>query len=83
MAMQSDINSPEMVLRRIDAIVEELLALRITVRNLISDRPATVESTNEAASILDIVQEAPGHRIFQSAEDVKQYLNIERATWDN
>lgn len=81
MTIQHDINSPETVLRRIDAIVEELLALRITVRNMIGDHPAIVEPTNEATSILDIVQEAPGHRVFQSAEDVKQYLNIERATW--
>lgn len=83
MAMQPDLNSPEMVLQRIDAIVEELLALRTTVRNMISDRSTKAESANEAASILDIVRDAPGHRVFQSAEDVRQYLNIERATWDN
>ena len=83
MAIQPDLNSPEMVLHRIDTIVEELLALRTTVRNMISDRSTKAESANEAASILDIVREAPGHRVFQSAEDVKQYLSTERTIWDS
>lgn len=83
MTIQPDMNSPETVLRRIDAIVDELLALRISVRNMIGDLPTQVEAENEASSVLDIVLDAPGHRIFQSAEDVRQYLNTERATWDN
>jgi len=83
MAIQPDINSPETVLRRIDVIVDELLALRASVRNLIDSRPTKAESTNGAESVLDIVREAPGHQIFQSADDVKQYLSTERSAWDN
>lgn len=83
MAIQPDMNSPETVLHRIDVIVNELLALRASVRSLIGDRPTKAESTNGAESILDVVREAPGHQLFQSADDVKQYLSTERSAWDN
>jgi hypothetical protein len=83
MAIQPDINSPETVLRRIDVIVDELLALRASVRNLIDSRPTKAEATNDPESVLDIVRDAPGHQLFQSADDVKQYLRTERSAWDN
>ena len=33
-------------------------------------------------SAVDILDEAPGQRLFKTAEDVKSYLNDERASWD-
>ena len=83
MTIQPDVNSPETVLRRIDAILDELLALRESMRGLLSVRAADATPESQAPSVLDIVQEAPGHRVFQSAEDVTRYLREERAAWDS
>ena len=33
-------------------------------------------------SALEILAEAPGHRLFKTAEDVKAYLDKEKASWD-
>ena len=33
-------------------------------------------------SALEILAEAPGHRLFKTAEDVKAYLDEEKASWD-
>ena len=83
MKIQPDVNSPETVLRRIDAILDEVLALRESVRGLLIVRAADAPPESQAPSVLDIVQEAPGHRVFQAAEDVTRYLREERAAWDS
>ena len=33
-------------------------------------------------SAVDILNEAPGQRVFKTAEDVESYLRDERASWD-
>ncbi len=33
-------------------------------------------------SVLNILAEAPGHRLFKTAEEVKEYLAEEKASWD-
>lgn len=73
MTIHPDVNSPETVLRRIDAILDELLALRESVRGLLSvpAADAAVES------------QAPGHRVLQAAEDITRYLREEPAAWDS
>lgn len=83
MTIQHDLNSPETVLSWIDAVVDELLALRVSVRSMLGASPSQAESASEKASILDVILEAPGHRVFQSAEEVSPYLSTERAAWDN
>jgi len=83
MTMQSDVNSPETVLRRIDAILDELLALRESVRRMLIVRAADAAPVSQAPSVLDIVQEAAGQRVFQAAEDVTHYLREERTAWDS
>ena len=74
MTLHTELNSPEAVLRRIDLILEELLALRENLRAMVNA---------QAPSVLDIVREAPGQRVFQSAEDVTRYLREERDAWDS
>ena len=44
--------------------------------------PSTVPTTKKR-SALDIIREAPGHRLFKSAEDVDHYLREERDSWEN
>ena len=34
-------------------------------------------------SALEILAEAPGHRLFKSAEEVDEYLREERDSWDD
>ncbi len=34
-------------------------------------------------SAVDILDEAPGHRLFETAADVESYLKDERASWDS
>ena len=39
-------------------------------------------SASERRSAVDILAEAPGHRLFKTAEDVASYLKDERESWD-
>ncbi len=39
-------------------------------------------SASGRRSAVDILNEAPGHRLFKTAEDVNSHLKDERATWD-
>ncbi|HEX6386634.1 MAG TPA: hypothetical protein VF177_18345 [Anaerolineae bacterium] len=40
------------------------------------------EETTENRSVLDILAETPGQRVFKIANDVDRYLQEERAAWD-
>ena len=44
---------------------------------------ATVRDPSETQhrSAVDILEEAPGQRLFKTPEDVESYLNDERASW--
>lgn len=83
MTIQPDAQSSETVLRRIDAILDELLALRESVRDMLRVRSAEAAVESQQSSVLDIVNAAPGRRVFQTAEDVARYLTKERAAWDS
>ena len=39
-------------------------------------------SVSAQRSAIDILEEAPGHRVFKTAADVDIYLRDERASWD-
>ena len=39
-------------------------------------------SATSRRSAIDVLAEAPGHRLFKTAEDVDDYLQKERDTWD-
>ena len=39
-------------------------------------------SASAQRSAVDVLDEAPGHRLFKTAEDVESYLKDERASWD-
>ncbi|MCZ0940052.1 MAG: hypothetical protein OXJ55_15525 [Caldilineaceae bacterium] len=39
-------------------------------------------SVTERRSAVDILKEAPGQRLFRSAEEVEAYLKDERASWE-
>ena len=39
-------------------------------------------SVSVQRSAVDILAEAPGHRVFKTAKDVELFLRDERASWD-
>lgn len=39
-------------------------------------------TASERRSIVDILEEAPGHRLFKTAKEVDDYIREERASWD-
>ncbi len=39
-------------------------------------------STTDQRSAVDILREAPGQRMFKTAEEVESYLKDERSSWD-
>ena len=42
----------------------------------------THSSTSSQQSAVDILAEAPGHRLFRNSDDVKSYLKDERKSWE-
>lgn len=38
--------------------------------------------TRPKRSVVDILSEAPGHRLFQTVDDVERYLQEEHGGWD-
>ena len=44
---------------------------------LLSESPA-----NARPSAVEVLRQAPGHRLFKTAADVDAYLREERASWD-
>ena len=40
------------------------------------------ESGVRGRSVMEILNSAPGRRLFQTAEDVREYLAEEKASWD-
>ena len=75
--------------------MQEALHLKTTVlpggrievahRTLPVGEPVDVLVTRSPASsrrsAVDILSEAPGHRLFKTASDVESYLKDERAAW--
>ncbi len=42
----------------------------------------TASSPTPRRSAVDILAESPGHRLFKTPQDVTDYLESERASWD-
>ena len=39
-------------------------------------------ATDGQRSVMEILNETPGHRLYKSADEVDAYIAAERATWD-
>ena len=46
------------------------------------DVVVTRSSSTERRSVVDILAEAPGHRLFKTAKEVDDYIKEERSSWD-
>ena len=58
-------------------IVDEVLPVGESVDVVVRHSSASLRR-----SAVDILDEAPGHRLFKTAEEVESYLKDERASWD-
>ena len=61
--------------------------IEVEVLNPLEGEPIEVEVRNPSESTrrsaVDILDEAPGHLLFKSAEEVDSYLREERASWND
>ncbi|MCB0073384.1 MAG: hypothetical protein KDE20_18070 [Caldilineaceae bacterium] len=74
----------ESILGKIDTMAVELQILRRQVEQLLSSeeiRPGGAGTQPLLRSVVDVLEEAPGHRIFHSSDDVDHYLDSERQSW--
>ena len=58
-------------------IVDQELTEGESVDVVVSPAPAV-----ERRSVVDILDEAPGHRLFKTGKEVDDYIKEERASWD-
>lgn len=58
-------------------IVDQGLPVGESVDVVVRQSPAS-----ERRSVVDILAEAPGHRLFKIGKEVDDYIKEERASWD-
>jgi|GEM_PF-2021754 len=93
MTVQSNYSTPSAILNHMNRISAELAMLRQAVHALIAGKPQEAEAllpnietdstTKPQRSLQEIIAEAPGHQLFDSAESVDKYIAEERAAWDD
>lgn len=63
--------------------------IELNVPGLMAGQQATVTITikdqqvEKKQSILDFLEQLPGHRIFQNADEVDAYIREERDSWED
>jgi hypothetical protein len=71
----------------IDLPVGESVEVVVSLPSVPAGEPIEVEVRNPSESTrrsaVDILDEAPGHLLFKSAEEVDSYLREERASWND
>jgi hypothetical protein len=68
---------------KVELIVPQLPSEEMVEVIILFPLTETALSTSPKRSVLDILAEAPGHRLFQTAADVDQYLLEEHGAWGN
>jgi hypothetical protein len=66
----------------VESLIQAIQALSPAEQNLVRSRLFPVTTQHSKQSIIDILNEAPGQQLFQTPEEVDQYLQQERASWD-
>ena len=66
----------------VESLIQAIHALSPAEQNLVRSRLfSTTQQPKQ--SIIDLLNEAPGQQLFQTPEEVDQYLQEERSSWDN
>lgn len=75
-------NSTTINFQLVESLIQAIHALSPAEQNLVRSRLfSTTQQPKQ--SIIDLLNEAPGQQIFQTPEEVDQYLQEERSSWDN
>jgi len=77
-------NSTTINFQLVESLIQAIHALSPAEQNLVRSRLLPNLATQLfKQSIIDILNEAPGQQLFQTPEEVDQYLQQERASWDD
>ena len=75
-------NSTTINFQLVESLIQAIHALSPAEQNLVRSRLfSTTQQPKQ--SIIDLLNEAPGQQLFQTPEEVDQYLQEERSSWDN
>ncbi len=70
-------------IRLIESLIQAIQALPPPEQALVRARLLPTTTQRPKQSIIDILDAAPGQQLFQTPEEVDQYLQHERASWDS
>ena len=75
-------NSATINFQLVESLIQAIHPLSPAEQNLVRSRLfSTTQQPKQ--SIIDLLNEAPGQQLFQTPEEVDQYLQEERSSWDN
>jgi len=75
-------NSSIINFQLIESLIQAIHALSPAEQNLVRSRLLST-TPQPKQSIVDLLNESPGQQLFQTPEEVDQYLQEERSSWDN
>lgn len=67
----------------IELPMEDRLRIARWLLDTVIESRGIKQSPIASRSILDILADAPGHLVFETAEDVDAYISAERDAWQN
>ena len=76
-------NSTTINFQLVESLIQAIHALSPAEQNLVRSRLLSTTTQQPKQSIIDLLNEAPGQQLFQTPEEVDQYLQEERSSWDN
>ena len=75
-------NSTTINFQLVESLIQAIHALSPAEQNLVRSRLLST-TQQPKQSIIDLLNEAPGQQLFQTPEEVDQYLQEERSSWYN
>jgi len=75
-------NSATINFQLVESLIQAIYALSPAEQNLVRSRLLST-AQQPKQSIIDLLNEAPRQQLFQTPEEVDQYLQEERSSWDN
>ena len=75
-------NSTTINFQLVESLIQAIHALSPAEQNLVRSRLLST-TQQPKQSIIDLLNESPGQQLFQTPEEVDQYLQEERSSWDN
>ncbi len=71
-------------LKLVESLIQAINSLPLAEQNLLKSRllhSSRLETPKQSA--IDILTSSPGQQLFQTPEEVDQYVQQERASWDS